>query len=173
MKYASNAPKAIEHEVVLELEDVQAAVLAWLQTHETTRDKVVGVEAKDLNIHGEVFSDGVELSIAWQTDILAVQAPPKPASPMAAAGPMLATQQADGSHRQGKFAVVNDRGDKARTGPIAETFENYDDADTYRHEQPMVSDRASIVWVLKSGSRYTADKRTFARDDEDDEEAGE
>ena len=166
MKYVSDAPKIITHEVVLEEEDVRAAVLAWLLRQEDCNDKLQGVSVGDLNI--VATTDGCELSIVWQTNAVAV-AVPRSSSPMAQAGPMLAEQQA-GNHRQGRFAVINDQGTKARTGPVVETFGSYDEADTYRHEQPMVSDRASIVWLLKSGSRYNPDQRTFAVDDDDDEE---
>lgn len=173
MKYASDAPKVVSHEAALDTADVKAAILAWLATQDETRDKVQGVAAAELDIAGEInhLDSEVNLSVVWQTPILPVQAPRPTTNPMAKAGEALAAQvqqASDGGHRQGRFAVVHDQGDRANTGTIAERFDTYDEADTYRFESPTISNRASIIWVTKSGSRYEPDQRTPAADDATD-----
>lgn len=174
MKYQSTAPKTIKHQVDLDYSDVRNAIYAWLKSTSECCRTLNGTERTDVRV--TLTKAGAK--VTWETDpsvlVLAPEAEPtamaKAAQDFGGQVKELMKPELDASHRSGKFAVIDDHGDQARTGAVVATYDDYEDADRRRFEDPSMSDRASIVWVLKSGSRYNADKTTFARDDDDEED---
>lgn len=167
MRYRSNAPRTITHELTLDRDDLAEAIYNYLDAHPELGRRIIEVAPHDLELSAAADDDdgrvNIEINVRWETRVA-------DGDSGGAKAPSEDEDGRTGADRPGRYAVVADSGDRARTGEIAARFDAYDDADTWRFEQPNISDRASIVWVVKSGSRYLPDKTSFARDEADDDE---